>query len=150
MAEPITIGVAVITGLVNTYKAYIDYKTAVAKAQADKAPVRTEEVAKGEKIAEVVKAGIAQHGSEDERTDLASFERHPQRYNNSLARVISDIASREHGFAQQLQTLAQEVSIQTDGVQGSVNINGGKVYGAVVGVNTGTISGTYTINDKDA
>jgi hypothetical protein len=152
MAEPITIGVAVITGLVGAYKAYTEYKAAVVKVQAEQqaAPAKIEEVAKGEQVAQVVETGIEQHGNADERADLANFERNPERYREGLARVLSDVAAREPAFAQQLQTVAQQANIQTGGVQGSVNVSGqGKIYGAAVGTNTGTISGTYTIDDDD-
>jgi hypothetical protein len=152
MADPITIGVAVITGLVGAYKAYTEYKAAVVTAQAEQqaAPTKTEEAAKGEKVATVVETGIQKYGDADERADLANFERNPERYRDGLARVLADVAAREPAFASQLQTVAQQANIQTGGVQGSVNISGqGKVYGTAAGTNTGTISGTYNIGDDD-
>lgn len=154
MAEPVTIAAAVITGLVGAYKAYAEYRAAVAKAKDEQKaePAKTEEAAKGEQVAQLVKAGVEQHGNEDERADLANFERNPERYQEGLARSLSDLASREPTFARRLQTVAQQAGVQGSGVQGNVNVSGdGKVYGTAAGVNTGTISGTYTFgedNDK--
>ena len=153
MAEPVTIAAVVITGLVGTYKAYTEYRAAVAKAKEEQKaePAKTEAATKGEQVAEVVKAGVERHGSEDERTDLANFERNPQRYGEGLARTLSDLAAREPAFAHQLQTVAQQAGVQGSGVQGNVNVSGeGKVYGTAVGVNTGTVAGTYNFGeDKD-
>jgi hypothetical protein len=152
MAEPITIGVAVITGLVGAYKAYTEYKAAVVKAQAEQKPEpdKSEEAAKGQQVADIVKAGVEQHGNEDERTDLANFERNPQRYQDGLVTVLRDIADREPAFAGQLQTLAQQANIQTGGIQGTATASDqARVYGTVAGVNTGTISGTYNVDDED-
>jgi hypothetical protein len=153
MADPITIGVAVITGLVGAYKAYTEYKAAVVTAQAAQqaAPAKTEDVAKGEQVAQVVETGIQKYGNEDERADLANFARNPERYREGLAHVLSDIAKREAAFAGQLQTVAQQANIQTGGVQGSVNVSGeGKIYGPATGVNEGDITYTYNpTTDKD-
>ena len=152
MADPITIGVAVITGLVGLYKAYTEYKAAVVKAQAEQkaAPAKTEEAARGEQVAAIVTTGIEQHGNADERVDLANFERNPERYREGLARVLTDIAARAPVFAGQLQTVAQQANIQSGGVHGNVTISGqGKVYGTAVGTNTGPISGTYHMSDDD-
>jgi hypothetical protein len=153
MADPITIGVAVITGLVGAYKAYTEYKAAVVKAQSEQkaAPAKTDEAAKGEQVAQVVETGIQKYGDADEQADLANFERNPERYRESLVRVLSDVAAREPAFAGQLQTVAQQANIQTGGVQGTATVrDNARVYGTVAGVNTGTISGTYnTGDDKD-
>jgi hypothetical protein len=98
----------------------------------------------------VIRAGIATHGNADEQADLASFERNPPRNRGNLERAMADLAQRSQPFAQQLQTLAQQANIQTGGVQGTVNVSDqGKIYGTATGVNTGTISGTYTFNDHD-
>jgi len=69
MAEPITIGVAVITGLVGAYKAYTEYKAAVVKARAEQKaePAKDAEVSKGEQVATVVKAAVQQHGDDKDR-----------------------------------------------------------------------------------
>lgn len=151
MADPVTLGV-IITGLVGTYKAYADYKAAAAKAEAERkaAPEKTEQAAKGEQVAEVVEAPVQQHGNQDEKADLANFERNPERYRDGLTRALTDVAAREPAFAQQLQTLAQQAGVQGSGVQGNVNVSGeGKVYGTAAGVNTGTISGTYNFGEGE-
>ena len=53
MAEPITIATAVITGLVGAYKAYTEYKAAVAKAEEkqEPKPEKSEAATKGEQAA---------------------------------------------------------------------------------------------------
>ena len=146
MAEPITLAAAVITGLVGAYKAYTEYKAATFKATEAKAPppAKSDEAATGEQAAPIIKVGVAQHGDADEQADLASFERNPERYAGALSKVLADIAARAPAFADQLQTVAQQANIQTGGVQGNVNVSGqGKIIGTAVGVNDGTISGTY-------
>jgi hypothetical protein len=149
MADPVTLGV-IITGLVGAYKAYADYKAAVVKAAAKQAPAPAKSAAavQGEQVAPIITAGVEQHGGDDDHAALASFARNPARYEDVLRKVLADIAARSQPFAQQLQTLAQQAQIQTGGVQGSVTVTG-KVIGTVTGVNTGTISGSYTINDDD-
>ena len=152
MADPITLGVAVITGLVGAYKAYTEYKAAVAKAKADlqAAPTKTEEAAKGEQVAEVVESGIQKHGKPEEQTALAGYQQNPQLFEPVLSKVLSDIADRSPAFAQQLQTLAQQANIQTGGVQGNVNVSGEGNVDQAAGVNTGTMTYHAGKDDKDA
>jgi hypothetical protein len=148
MAEPITIGVAVITGLVGAYKAYTEYKAAAAKARAEQqaAPAKTEAAAKGQQVAEVVETGIQKYGKPEEQTALAGYQQSPQLFAPVLSKVLTDIATREPAFATQLQTLAQQANIQTGGVQGSVNNYGeGRISGVVGGVITGDV--TYHAGD---
>jgi len=152
MADPITIGVAVITGLVGAYKAYTEYKAAVLKAKAEQQapPTKTEEAAKGEQVAQVVETGIQQYGKPEEQTALAGYQQSPQLFEPVLSKVLTDIAAREPAFASQLQTVAQQANIQTGGVQGSVNVSGqGKIYGPATGVNQGDITYTYNPADDD-
>jgi Na+-transporting methylmalonyl-CoA/oxaloacetate decarboxylase gamma subunit len=152
MAEPITIGTAVIAGLVAAYKAYTDYKAAVVKAEAEKAaaPAKSAEAAKGEQVAPVVKAAVQQHGTAKEQTTLELFEGDPDTYRTALEKVLADLATKNSAFAGQLQTVAQQADIQTGGVSGTVNVSGeGKVYGAAVGVNIGEIKGEYKFGAED-
>ena len=147
MAETI-IATAVITGLVNAFKAYTEYKAAVAKQEAP--PAKSEEVAKGEQAAPIIKTGIEQHGDAKEQTTLQLFEDDPETYEEAMRRVLERVANRSEPFAQQLRTVAQQANIQTGGVQGTVNVSGqGKVYGPTAGVNEGDMNGTYTFNDHD-
>jgi hypothetical protein len=147
MPEPI-ITTAIITGLVSVFKAYTEYKAAVAKQEAP--PAKSEEVVKGEQAAPIITTGIAQHGDAKEQTTLQLFEDDPETYEEAMRRVLERVANRSQPFAQELRTLAQQSNIQTGGVQGTVNVSDqGKVYGTATGVNTGTISGTYTFNDHD-
>ncbi len=153
MAEPILVATAVITGLVGAYKAYTEYKAATAKATEQKAPPppKGEAAAQGEQAAPIIKTGVAQHGDADEQADLVNFERNPARYEAAMAKVLADIAARAPAFAGQLQTIAEQANIQTGGVQGNVTVNDqGKIIGTAVGVNTGTIEGTYTVRPDDA
>jgi hypothetical protein len=152
MADPVTLGV-IITGLVGAYKAYADYKAAVAKAgeQKEAAPAKSAEAAKGEQAAPLIKAAVLLHGDDKDRNALAQFEDEPDDYRGVLESKLARLAERNPAFAQQLQTLAQQANIQTGGVQGAVNVSGqGKIYGPTAGTNTGTMSGTYTFGaDKD-
>ncbi len=148
MADPITIGIAVITGLVSAYKAYTEYRAAVAKTGTAAAPAKTEEVTKGEQVATVVETGIQKYGKPEEQTALAGYQQSPQLFEPVLSKVLSDIAAREPDFAGQLQTVAQQANIQTGGVQGSVNVSGqGKISGIAGGVITGNV--TYHARDDD-
>jgi|SRR5215213_9273983 len=152
MAEPITIGIAIITGLVGAYKAYTEYKAAVVKAQAEQkvAPAKTEEAAKGEQVAQVVKAAVQQHGNDKDRNAIAQFEDEPDDYREALERKLLRLAETNPAFAQQLQTVAQQANIQTGGVQGSVNVSGEGKVDQATGVNTGTMTYQARSDDKDA
>jgi hypothetical protein len=152
MAEPITIAGVVIGGLVSAYKAYTEYKAATAKATETKTapPAKSEAAAKGEQAAPIIKASVQQHGEPKDVRVVESFEDDPDTYEKALQKTLARLAERSQPFAQQLQTLAQQANIQTGGVQGSVNVSDqGRVYGTATGVNTGTISGTYTFKDDD-
>ena len=152
MAEPITIATAVITGLVGAYKAYTEYRAAVAKAEAEKAPppAKSQEAAKGEQAAPIIKAGVAQHGEAKDQKALEHFEEDPETYQEALQKVLERVAARSQPFAEQLQTLARQAGIQTGGVQGSVNVSDeGEIIGPATGVNEGTINVTYTLRPDD-
>lgn len=151
MTDPVTLGV-IITGLVGAYKAYTEYRAAVDKPRAEKAaePPKTAEAATGEKVAAVIKAAVQQHGDDKDRTALAQFEDEPDDYHEVLERKLTRLAQANPAFAQQLQALAQQAGVQGSGVQGNVNVSGqGKIIGPAVGVSTGSITGTYNINDDD-
>lgn len=147
MADPVTLGV-IITGLVGAYKAYTEYKAAVVKAEAERAapPAKSDQAAKGEQAAPLVKAAVQQHGDPKAQQTLALFEDEPETYDEALRKVLARLAERSPAFAQQLQTLAQQANIQTGGIKGAVNVSGGKVDQAA-GINTGTM--TYHARDDD-
>ena len=143
-----------ISGLVSLITGYMTYRVGMKNAdqKGTPAPEKPDDrtLKQGEQAIEVVKAGVAQYGDEDEQADLANFERNPTRYEDALRRVLTDVASRNPAFAQQLQTLAQQANIQTGGVQGTVNVSDqGRIYGPTAGTNTGTMSGTYTFGRED-
>lgn len=140
-----------ITGLVGAFSAYATYKAAVAKAEAERTtpPAKSDDAAKGEQTAPLIKAAVQQHGDDKDRTALAQFEADPDDYRSVLEAKLIRLAQRNSAFAQQLQTLAQNAGVQGSGVQGNVNVSGGMVNGAVTGVNTGTISGTYTFGKDE-
>jgi len=119
------------------------------KAQAEQqaALAKTAEAAKGEQAAPLVKAAVQQHRSLDQRA-LVNFEDDPELYEGALKTMLTCLAERNQAFATQLQTAAQQANLQTGGVQGSVNIYGGKVDQAA-GVNTGTMT-YHAGKDEDA
>jgi len=148
MTDPVTLG-TIISGLVSALSAYMTYKVGMKQAEQKSAPAPAKPdertLKQGEQAMEIVKVGVAQHGDADEQADLVSFERNPQRYQDTLTKVMTDIAAREPTFTQQLQTLAQQANIQTGGVQGSVNVSGEGKVDQAAGVNTGTM--TYQAGD---
>jgi hypothetical protein len=152
MADPATIG-AVITGMVSLLSAYMTYRVGMKQAEqkGSPAPAKPDEATmkQSEAALTVVKQGVEQHGDDDERADLASFERNPQRYQEALARVLTDIATRSPAFAAQLQSLAQQANIQTGGVRGSVNVSGQGKVDQAAGVNTGTMTYHARAEDQD-
>jgi hypothetical protein len=148
MADPVTLGV-IITGLVGAYKAYADYKAAVAKAAEQKqaTPIKSAEAAKGEQAAPLVQAAVQQHGDAKAQQTLVLFEDDPDTYQEALRKVLARLAEQNPAFAGQLQTVAQQVNIQAGGVHGTVNVSGGKVDQAAA-VNQGTM--TYNTRDDNA
>lgn len=149
MADPVTLGV-IITGLVGAYKAYAEYKAAVAGKQQAAAPAKSAEIVKGEQIAPLVNEAVQQHGDAKEQTTLALFADDPNTYREALQRTLISLAERNPAFAQQLQTIAQQANIQTGGVQGSVIFkDNAKSYGPVAVTNEGTITTSYSFKDDD-
>lgn len=148
MIDPAIAG-AMITGIVSTLTAYMNYKVGMRKAEQEGAarPTApdTKTVERAEAALPVVQRAVEQYGNEDEKTDLVSFERNPQRNASNLERTLIDIVGRVPEVAQQLQTLAQQANVQGSGV----NISGGTVYGSVTGQNTGTQTNTYTFGDQE-
>lgn len=145
MTDPITLGV-IITGLVGAYKAYAEYRAAVAKAQAE--PAKSEAAAQGEQAAPLVKAAVQQRGDAREQQALANFEDDPELYEGALKTVLTQLAERSPAFAAQIQAAAQQAGVQQADVQGTVNVSGeGKIYGPTAGVNQGQITYTYNPND---
>jgi hypothetical protein len=81
---------------------------------------------------------------------VESFEDDPDTYEEALQKTLARLVERSQPFAQQLQTLARQVNIQTGGVQGSVNVTGqGKIIGPSAAVNTGTMGGTFNVGGDD-
>jgi Na+-transporting methylmalonyl-CoA/oxaloacetate decarboxylase gamma subunit len=151
MADPITL-TAVITGLVGVFKAYTEYKAAVVKAseKQEAAPPKSAEVTKGEQAAPIIKAAVAQHGEPKDTTVVANFEDDPETYQEALQKMLNRLAERSQPFASQLQRIARDAQIQTGDVQGSVNVSdNAKIQGQAVGVNQGTMTGTFTFGDDE-
>lgn len=146
MTDPTIIGAA-ISGVVSLLSAYLTYRLGIRQAEQQAAPEKPDDttLVQGQHALELVIAGVDRHGDADEHADLASFRRNPQRYQETLAKVLTDIARREPAFAQQLQTFAQQAAIQASGVHGTVN-NPGTITGNAAGVNTGTM--TYNARDE--
>src|SRR5262249_26387822 len=115
-------------------------------------PAKSEEVAKGERVADIVTAVVEQHGDDRDRNALAQFEADPDDYRDVLGKKLLRLAETSPAVAQQLQPLAHQAGVQGTGVQGTVNISGGQLYGAVVGVNLSEIKSEYIFgrdDDKD-
>lgn len=148
MADAGTIG-AVISGMVGLLSAYMTYRVGMANAN-DAAKPDDETLQKGESALNIVRTGVSQYGTADEKTDLSSFERNPERYGGALQQVLFDIAARYPVFQQELESFARQNDVKP-AVQGTVNVSGqGKIYGNAFGVNQGNIEGgTYNINDRD-
>lgn len=142
MLDPATAG-AMITGIVGVYKAYTEYKAALAKAHIEQqdVPIKSQDSAKGEQVAPIVKASVLQHGEPKDVQAIENFEDDPDTYQEALQKVLTRLAQRSPAFAKQIQMLAQQANIQSEGVTGTVNISGqGKVYGAAIGVSTGEVN----------
>lgn len=135
---------SVIGGLVSLASAVMNYKvsmkTAEQQAQRSDAKPDDDTLQKGEQTLTIVKAGIQDHGDDEEQLVLANFERRPTLYGEALRHALTDIATRVPDFRDQLQRLAQDTGIQVVGNQGSVNISGEARVDVASGVNTGTIT----------
>jgi hypothetical protein len=116
MADPVTLS-AIISGLVGVFTAYTQYRATVKHPEPAKSDQSApdEDVRKGEMVAAVIEPAVTQHGTEDERADMANFIRNPQRYAEALALVLRDMAGRSPAFAQQLQLLVQQANIAPAG-----------------------------------
>jgi len=143
---------AAISGMVALLGSYMTYrvgmKTAEQHPSAQISPKPDEKtLQQGKQALELVHTGVAQYGNEDEKADLESFERNPQRNVTNLRRALEDLVGREPEFAQRLLMFAQQANMRTGG-QGNVTISGDTVQGSVTGLNQGTISSTYTFNSN--
>jgi hypothetical protein len=151
--DPVTAGAA-ITGLVTALTAYMKYRVDMKQAAQQGTPEPEKPAApvleQGQQALEVVERGMATHGTDDEKTALAVFQQNPTMFRLVLEEALKSAMQRSPEFAQQLQTLAHHAHLQTGGVQGNAHISsGGRVYGTVTVVNYGTISGSYTFDDRD-
>lgn len=106
-----------ITGLVGVFSAYTTYKAAVAKAEAEQTTplAKSDDAAKGEQAAPLIKAAVQQHGDDKDRNALIQFEADPDDYRSVLEAKLIRLAERNPAFAQQLQMLAQNANIVQPG-----------------------------------
>jgi hypothetical protein len=144
------ISATVITALVGLYTAYTTYKVGMAQAEAQgkPAPTKTEDVQKGEQVAQVVEAGMKEHGDKREQRALEDFQDDPEWYQDNLQRALAVLAERNPTFAQQLQRVAEQTNVaQTGGIHGSSVVHGDNP-GISVGVSTGTITQHGTPPEK--
>jgi hypothetical protein len=148
MTEPVTIA-AVITGLVGAFKAYTDYKAATVQAESaqEAAPEMSKEAQQGETAAKTIKDAVAQHGDARDARAVESFEDDPDTYQEALQKVLTRLAENNPTVKARLQNEAQQSGVAA-GIQGSVNVSGGKVDQAA-GVNTGSMNYTAS-GDKDS
>jgi hypothetical protein len=129
MADP-TIAGTIITALVGLFTAYTQYKATIATG---KEAAKDAKVEQGEKVAEVLETAITVQGTDAERSDLAIFQRDPERYAGIMEMVINDLARRDPALASRLVAIAQAggqqpqagVAIQNNapnyGAQGTFN-----------------------------
>lgn len=143
--EPATIS-AGITGVVGLLSAYMQYRVGMKQAEqkGEAAVEKPDEqtLEKGEQALVVLQKAVAEHDNEDERADLANFERNPRRYKDDIIRVIQDIAKRDQAFADQILRLQPQVG--NDVKQGNVTINNSTTTGTNAGViDNSTINQTF-------
>ena len=140
--EVATVLAATIPSIVTAISTFVQSrkKTAPDEENAEKPNEQT--LQDGEQALVLVQEAVAEHGNEDERADLANFERNPRRYKDDIIRVIQDIAKRDQAFADQILKLQPQVG--NDANQGSVTLNDNSKAEGVIG---GVIQGT-TINYK--
>jgi Tfp pilus assembly protein FimV len=147
--EPIS--ATIITALVGLYTAYTTYKVGMAQAEAQgkPAPTKTEDVQKGEQVAQVVETGIQQHGNAEEQSTLPLYQANPARFESIMQDMMRDLARREPAFNQQLQDVAKQTNVaQTGGVRGEAHVHGTN-SGINIGANTGSVSqNNQTINNQ--
>jgi hypothetical protein len=153
MIDPTTAS-AVITGIVSTLTAYMNYRVSVKQAEAQSKPDQTPTatsakpdeaiVKQAETALPVVREGVKQYGDQREQTALANFESDPDMYGGVIEKVLTSIATREPEFLRQLWTATQQTTVQGRGINVS-----GDVYGNVIDQNTGTLNNTYNFGNRD-
>lgn len=142
---------AVISGVVSVIGSYLTYRVGIKTAKNGAQPLTPDDATlrKGEQAAEIVQTGLSRYGTDDEKADLANFERNPVRYESQFRQVIMDVATRSPAFMQQLESIATQLDLKPD-VQGSVTVTDqATVNGNIAGVNQGTMSGTYHLNERN-
>jgi hypothetical protein len=151
MVDPATLGI-IITGLVGAYKAYADYRAAVATAelQHTPAPAPSPQVTRGKQTAPIVQAAIQRYGDAKEQTTLALFEADPATFEEALQRVLIQLAGRSPGVAAELRALARQDQSRGGTNQNSATVaDHATVYGLVVGGNYGRIDSEYHIEKPE-
>lgn len=149
MADAPTVG-AVISGMVSLLSAYMTYRVGMKNAEAATPAPRPDDdtLKQGESAMNIVRTGVSQYGNEDEKANLAGFERNPQRYEQQLAQVLSEIALRYPVFRQELESFARQNEIKPS-VQATANVHGNN-YGPNVGNVQGNLEGgSYTVNERN-
>lgn len=140
---------ALVTPVVSLLTGYMTYRVGLKQAEKENpsSPETPKNTHEAEQALILVKETIAVNGTDDERADLASFERNPERYQDALRRALIDLAARDETFVQRLQTIAEQANLQTGGI---VIRDSAKIYGPVTAENKGTINPTYNFNtDQD-
>jgi hypothetical protein len=151
MVDPATLGV-VITGLVGAYKAYAEYRAAVATAEEQHAPAPTPspQATRGKQTAPLVQTAIQRYGDTKEQTTLALFENDPATFQEALQRVLTQLADRSPVVAAEIQALAQQEQTRGGTNQNSVTITDhATIYGPVVAENSGAITADYHITKHE-
>jgi hypothetical protein len=130
----------VITGLVTLMGKWLNYEKRKLAQEGQSVPQPDEETKKGEEVAQVIEAGIQQHGGIDEQTALAGFRQNPEMFASVLEQAMKNLAQREPTFAQQLQRMAERINIaQTGSLSGSRTISS-ENYDINIDSNTGNFT----------
>lgn len=141
---------ATIGGIVSLITGYMTYRVGMKPAEQSADKPDEDTLKQGESALSIVRTSVSQYGNDDEKADLANFERNPPRYAEQLRQVLTDIATRYPVFMEQLDSFAQQNDLKRGQVRGSVNVSGqGRIYGNTAGVNQGDMTGTYNFGTQD-
>lgn len=140
-----------ITSLINWIKVYTDYRVEMRKLDqeitssskelippVDKPATNLDlkVVEQGEKGLALVRRTIEDHGTEEDKGDLISYEANPTRYQHHLQHILLDIAKRNPGFVEELRALEATNNTQRSGTNSNQYITGN--INQNIGLNQGT------------
>lgn len=105
----------IITKMLAILTPYLEHRNELRKAQEQGETLPTQpmglDMRKGMLIHNTLTTAMQEHGDEDEQNDLVNFERNPNRYEEFMGYVISDMAARHPVLAHTLEEFAHEQGI---------------------------------------